>query len=84
MMEDSKRRKGSSEDQKALQGENKVGKKAVADRDGKGLLGRPIRDYRYFNSQTVDAWPSANANACLERAQQGAIHSTEDEVWGFS
>ena len=57
----------------------------VVDQVGKGLLGRPVRDYRYVNSQTADApWPSANANACLQRAQRGAIHSTLDAVWGFS
>ena len=26
----------------------------VVDSDGKGLLGRPVRDYRWVNSQTVD------------------------------
>ena len=51
----------------------------VVDQSGKGLLGRPVRDYRYVNSQTADApWPSANAGACLQRAQRGSIHSTLD------
>ena len=57
----------------------------VVDQSGKGLLGRPVRDYRYVNSQTADApWPSANAGACLQRVQRGSIHSTLDAVWGFT
>ena len=27
----------------------------VVDQDGKGLLGRPVRDYRWPNSQTLDS-----------------------------
>ena len=57
----------------------------VVDQDGKGLLGRPVRDYRYVNSQTLDvAWPSANAERVLQRAQQAALHSTLDCIWGFT
>ena len=57
----------------------------MVDRDGKGLLGRPVRDYRHGKPQTADApWPSANAKACLEGAQQGAIYFTVDAVWGLS
>ena len=57
----------------------------VVDQEGKGVLGRPVRDYRYPNSQTLDTmWPSPDANAVLARAQRGAIHSTLDCVWGFT
>ena len=57
----------------------------VVDQEGKGLLGRPVRDYRYVNSQTLDvAWPSANAERVLQRAQQAALHSTLDCIWGFT
>ena len=57
----------------------------VVDQDGKGLRGRAVRDYRYVNSQTADTpWPSASAAAFLERAQQGAPHTTMDAVWGFN
>ncbi len=30
------------------------------------------------------AWPSANAEACLRRAQNGVVHSSFDCVWGFT
>lgn len=57
----------------------------VVDQPGKGVLGRPVRDYRWPNSQTLDsAWPSADAEACLRRAQAGVIHSAFDCVWGFT
>ena len=57
----------------------------VVDSDGKGLLGRPVRDYRWVNSQTVDAaWPSPSAEAALMRAQRGCIHTQLDAVWGFT
>ena len=57
----------------------------VVDQPGKGLLGRPVRDYRYVNAQTMDTpWPSPNASAVLDRAQKGAIHSTLDLIWGFA
>ena len=51
----------------------------VTDQEGKGLLGRPIRDYRWFNSQSEDiSWPSPNAERCLSRAQEAALLSTAD------
>lgn len=57
----------------------------VVDSDSKGLLGRPVRDYRYPNSCTLEeAWPSANADACLRRAQEGAVHTQLDCIWGFT
>ncbi len=57
----------------------------VVDSEAKGLLGRPVRDYRYPNEQTEDiAWPSANADECLTRAQQGAVHTQLDCIWGFT
>ena len=57
----------------------------IVDSDSKGLLGRPVRDYRYPNSQTQDVpWPTPNAHDVLNRAQRGAIHSTLDLVWGFN
>ena len=57
----------------------------VVDQTGKGVLGRPVRDYRWPNSQTLDtAWPAADAEACLRRAQSGTIHSSFDCVWGFT
>jgi hypothetical protein len=56
----------------------------VVDQSGKGLLGRPIRDYRWVNSQTMDyAWPSPSAEACLARAQKASLLSTPDCIWGF-
>ena len=49
----------------------------VVDQAGKGLLGRPVRDYRYVNSQTIDTpWPAPNSTAVLNTAQRRAIHST--------
>ena len=57
----------------------------VVDQDGKGLLGRCVRDYRFMNSQTCDtAWPAADAELCLSRAQAGWFHSSLDCVWGFT
>ena len=57
----------------------------VVDQAGKGVLGRPVRDYRHLNSQTVDAaWPAADAEACMTRAQKGSLHSSFDCVWGFT
>ena len=38
----------------------------VVDQSGKGLLGRPVRDYRWPNSQTEDhAWPSPDGQQIL-------------------
>ena len=55
------------------------------DSEAKGLLGRPVRDYRYVNSQTVeDAWPAPNAEQCLARAQRAAVISVLDAVWAFT
>ena len=57
----------------------------VVDQDGKGLCGRPVRDYRHVNSQTMDcAWAAADAEACLTRAQAGWYHTSLDCVWGFT
>ena len=57
----------------------------VVDQSGKGLLGRPVRDYRYPNSQTEDhAWPSPDGQRALERATRAALHTTLDCVWGFT
>ena len=57
----------------------------VVDQTGKGVLGRPVRDYRWPNSQTLDAaWPAADAEACLRRAQAGSVHTSLDWVWGFT
>ena len=57
----------------------------VVDQTGKGLLGRPVRDYRYPNSQTKDnPWPSPDAIGVLQRAQRGSLHSTLDCIWGFT
>jgi len=57
----------------------------VVDQSGKGILGRPVRDYRWPNSQTLDtAWPAADVESCLRRAQSGTIHSGFDCVWGFT
>ena len=57
----------------------------VVDQSGKGLLGRPVRDYRLVNAATLDhAWPSPNAEEILRRAQQCALHSNCDCVWGFT
>ena len=57
----------------------------VVDQAGKGVLGRPVRDYRWVNSQTKDvAWPAADAEACLRRAQRGVLHTSVDCVWGFT
>ena len=57
----------------------------IVDQSGKGLLGRPVRDYRVVNSATLDhAWPSPNAEEILRRAQQAALHTKMDCVWGFT
>ena len=57
----------------------------VVDQDGKGLLGRPVRDYRYPNSCTEDeGWPTSRADECLSRAQAGALHTQLDCIWGFT
>jgi len=57
----------------------------VVDQDGKGLLGRPVRDYRWVNSQTEDvAWPSPSAERTLGLAQRAALLTTMDCVWGFT
>ena len=57
----------------------------VVDEAGKVVLGRPVRDYRWPNSQTLDsAWPAADAEAQLRRAQSGSVHSSLDCVWGFT
>ena len=48
-------------------------------------MGRPVRDYRWPNSQTLDSpWPSPSAEKVLERTQRGALHSTLDCIWGFT
>ena len=42
----------------------------MVDQSGKGFLGRPVRDYRWVNSQTLDAaWPSPNAESVLARTK---------------
>ena len=57
----------------------------VVDQSKKDILGRPVRDYRWPNSQTQDtAWPAADAEMCLRRAQNGTIQSSFDCVWGFT
>ena len=57
----------------------------VVDQAGKGLLGRPVRDYRVVNSWTLDhAWPTPNAEDILRRAQNGSLHTKMDCVWGFT
>ncbi len=41
----------------------------VVDQEGKGLRGRPVRDYRWVNSQSLDAgWPSPQADRVLSAA----------------
>ena len=55
------------------------------DSDAKGLLGRPVRDYRWLNSQTLDTgWPAPQAEEVLLRAQAGHYHTALDCVWGFT
>ena len=57
----------------------------VVDQEGKGLLGRPVRDYRWPNSQTLDAgWPSPQADQVLAAAQKGQVHTMLDCIWGFT
>ena len=57
----------------------------VVGQEGKGLLGRPVRDYRWVNSQTKDsAWPSARADETLRRTQRGSCHTKLDCVWGYT
>ena len=57
----------------------------IVDQSGKGLLGRPVRDYRIVNASSLDhAWPSPNAEEILRRAQQAALHTKMDCVWGFT
>ena len=57
----------------------------VVDQAGKGVLGRPVRGYRWVNSQTMDvAWPAADAEMCLRRSQKGVLHTSVDCVWGFT
>ena len=57
----------------------------VVDHEAKGLLGRPVHDYRYLNSQTLDcAWNSAEVNECLKRVQAGWFNTSLDCVWGFN
>ena len=57
----------------------------VVDQTGKGVLGRPVRDCRWPNSQTLDkAWPAADAEACLRTSHKGTVHSSFDCVWGFT
>ena len=57
----------------------------IVDSDAKGLLGRPVRDYRYVNQSTEDvAWPAPSAERCLQRAQAACLQSCLDCVWGFT
>ena len=57
----------------------------VVDQAGKGLLGRPVRDYRWLNSQTLDeAWPSPDAEETLRRAQRASLITLLDCVWGYT
>jgi len=57
----------------------------VVDQEGKGLLGRPVRDYWYPNSQTLDsAWPSPSADRVLTRTQRVVLHTALDCIWGFT
>ena len=57
----------------------------VVDSEGKGLLGRPVRDYRWFNTQSLDvAWPSPHGESCLAQAQRATILSFADCIWGFT
>ena len=49
------------------------------------MFGRPVRDYRYPNSCTLDiGWPSPRLEACLSRAQDGDLHTQGECVWGFT
>ena len=44
-----------------------------------------MRDYRVVNASSLDhAWPSPNAEEILRRAQQAALHTKMDCVWGFT
>ena len=57
----------------------------VVDQEGKGLMGRPVHDYRYLNSSTLDcAWNSAEVDECLKRVQAGWYNTSLDCVWGFN
>ena len=52
---------------------------------GKGVLGRLVRYCRIVNALTsYHARPSPNAEEILRRAQQAALHTKMDCVWGFT
>ena len=57
----------------------------IVDSSHKDILGRPVSDYRWVNTASVDnGWPSPNAEACISRAQRATVLTTCDCVWGFT